>query len=276
MSKKRFGLIFVIMSLTGLSAPVKSMLGADGSEIVAEDYNYTVEDYIQDGLIGIWDAIENVGVGVHDASATKWVDLTGTHSSFSLASTMHWEDNALVGHAENRAVLMTGLANKYPHSNGPCTIEQVGVFGEGLSCKGFAIAQIRSNGDSEASVSAGTIASFPNTSRNFENYGIGMQFYFPWASGLTFEKRGLSGLIDYTMTCDGVTFSIYKEGFLKYSNRQCGKWSWTNSVLHILWTINGGTVGTENYIHCIRIYDRELSAEEVLHNNIVDRVRFGL
>ena len=31
--------------------------------------------YIQNGLVACWDGVENVGVGVHDASATVWKDL---------------------------------------------------------------------------------------------------------------------------------------------------------------------------------------------------------
>lgn len=33
--------------------------------------------YIQDGLIAMWDGIENAGFGVHDANATVWKDLVG-------------------------------------------------------------------------------------------------------------------------------------------------------------------------------------------------------
>ena len=37
----------------------------------------TARDYVQDGLIAMWDGIENAGWGVHDASATVWKDLIG-------------------------------------------------------------------------------------------------------------------------------------------------------------------------------------------------------
>lgn len=37
----------------------------------------TARDYIQNGLIAMWDGIENVGYGTHDDNATSWVDLTG-------------------------------------------------------------------------------------------------------------------------------------------------------------------------------------------------------
>lgn len=37
----------------------------------------TAKSYVQDGLIAMWDGIENAGWGVHDASATTVKDLTG-------------------------------------------------------------------------------------------------------------------------------------------------------------------------------------------------------
>ena len=39
----------------------------------------TARDYVQDGLIAMWDGIENAGWGVHDAAATTWKDLVGDY-----------------------------------------------------------------------------------------------------------------------------------------------------------------------------------------------------
>jgi hypothetical protein len=38
----------------------------------------TAKLYIQDGLVAMWDGIENTGWGTHDANATVWKDLVGT------------------------------------------------------------------------------------------------------------------------------------------------------------------------------------------------------
>ena len=37
----------------------------------------TARDYVQDGLVAMWDGIENAGWGEHDATATTWKDLVG-------------------------------------------------------------------------------------------------------------------------------------------------------------------------------------------------------
>ncbi|MBQ1429034.1 MAG: hypothetical protein IIZ06_05145, partial [Kiritimatiellae bacterium] len=44
----------------------------------------TARDYVQDGLVAMWDGIENAGWGQHDASATTWKDLTGNENDLSL------------------------------------------------------------------------------------------------------------------------------------------------------------------------------------------------
>ena len=38
----------------------------------------TAKSYVQDGLVAMWDGIENAGWGQHDANATVWKDLIGT------------------------------------------------------------------------------------------------------------------------------------------------------------------------------------------------------
>ena len=36
----------------------------------------TARDYVQNGLIAMWDGEWNAGLGVHDPNATTWVDLS--------------------------------------------------------------------------------------------------------------------------------------------------------------------------------------------------------
>ena len=52
------------------------ILGArTGAWAKAGDRLPTARDYVQDGLIAMWDGIENAGWGVHDPNATVWKDL---------------------------------------------------------------------------------------------------------------------------------------------------------------------------------------------------------
>ena len=38
---------------------------------------YTSADYVRDGLVACWDGKENAGSGVHNPSATTWLDVVG-------------------------------------------------------------------------------------------------------------------------------------------------------------------------------------------------------
>lgn len=46
----------------------------------------TARDYVQDGLIAMWDGIENAGYGVRDQNATVWKDLSGNGYDLTLTS----------------------------------------------------------------------------------------------------------------------------------------------------------------------------------------------
>ena len=54
----------------------------------------TAKDYVQDGLIAMWDGIENAGWGVHDPNATTWKDLTGNGNDLIVTKPGLWSDNA--------------------------------------------------------------------------------------------------------------------------------------------------------------------------------------
>ena len=71
------------------SLPLKTTKSADGLTIsftaaapaaieVTGDKGLPALVYVSNGLIGLWDARENVAPSVHDGLATKWYDLTGT------------------------------------------------------------------------------------------------------------------------------------------------------------------------------------------------------
>ena len=55
----------------------------------------TAKDYVQDGLIVMWDSIENVGWGVHDPSDRTWLDIVGG-KTIALPSATQVLDNKMV------------------------------------------------------------------------------------------------------------------------------------------------------------------------------------
>ena len=66
----------------------------------------SAKSYVQDGLVAMWDGIENAGWGVHDPNATVWKDLVG-NKDITLAGGI-FDANALIcsglqygGHNDN-------------------------------------------------------------------------------------------------------------------------------------------------------------------------------
>lgn len=237
----------------------------------------TAKDYVQDGLIAMWDGIENAGWGVHDPNATAWVDLTGNHSSVGTTSAdLSWgEDCLLFANTANMTTSLIALEQKYGHGNGPMTIEQTGVFADDMGSAGFAIVQFRSGGDQSAGVVAGAVVSLPVTSRD-DRYGTGKNAYFPWPTGLYNFGNVRGGDFIFSATTDGNTWGIYEKGALLFNNRNLGAWSWHNSTMRFLWATNSAGSKCNGKAYCIRLYSRALTAAEIAANYAIDKERFGL
>lgn len=70
-------------ALCSYSSPISSSLGARsifGSSKV--EVEYTASNYVQEGLIAIWDGIENAGYGLHDDNIEYWINLVGLGSDW--------------------------------------------------------------------------------------------------------------------------------------------------------------------------------------------------
>ena len=54
----------------------------------------TARDYVQGGLVAMWDGKENAGWGVHDATATTWKDLVGGNDFVNIGNGRFLDDSA--------------------------------------------------------------------------------------------------------------------------------------------------------------------------------------
>ena len=69
------GLLVALVASMGYASPVASANGADGIEWGDGAWEPTAVDYIQDGLVCMWDAIENLGYGETDLDSRIWYDV---------------------------------------------------------------------------------------------------------------------------------------------------------------------------------------------------------
>ena len=79
--------------------------------------------YVQDGLIGHLDAIENGGAGVHETAPSAWTDLTG-NQTFTLVNGSAFSADAWVGNS-NRYITATSPKALAALQNTAFTLEMV-------------------------------------------------------------------------------------------------------------------------------------------------------
>jgi len=206
----------------------------------------TAKSYIQDGLIAMWDGIENAGWGTHDPNATVWKDLVGDNDITLVGGV--FGDTALIcngtqygGYNDNvvNAVHIEIVANAKQYKK-RCWIAStgqslsnrysgfVGWYDRGL-CFGLY--------DTARSLTLGTAISYSfavNSNRTFEN------------NALVATESGKSDLTPQAQR--GICVVV---GGQKNNPLMCD-------------------------IHCIRIYSRALTDEEIAHNYKIDKERFNL
>ena len=64
-----------ICAIVSASIVKSNIAGRQSNIACAKDEGLSAKSYVQDGLAHQWDGIENVGYGIHDGSASTWIDL---------------------------------------------------------------------------------------------------------------------------------------------------------------------------------------------------------
>ena len=245
-----------------------------------------VSGYVQNGLIAHWDAIDNVGTGVHDASATTWKDLTGLHADMvfpngTLIGENYYDmaksgvSGGTGGYVTNIADIATALVNKN------CTVEIVCDFRSQVedgtifccyeSTASKRLLWVRSN--------AGAVAGADGC--------IGAVNYMA-ANGAFIEDRCSidKGVFNvprtYAFKCDSTQCRIYKNvldtgvgvpmhGLSGYDVNR----AWV--CIGRRYAATSPSAGVADMkIHALRIYNRVLSPAEIMINAKTDDSRFGL
>ena len=219
--------------------------------------------YIQDGLIGWWDGVENAGMGLHDSSTNRWVDLTGGGNDFLLpASGMKFEVNGL--HKTAAGVCATNRVR----ATDVLTIEE-------------AVSGIPSSGWVNA-VFLGR-----NQTITFRNEENGRRQYFFDNNNLKWNMAGQPDEVTVSVTYadkDGTKTgtAFYLNGALPDNGEIFGDgmyWTEADGFRNTM-TIGGrksdnGDTKIYGYtVHGLRFYDRQLTAGEVAYNHAVDLRRY--
>ena len=218
----------------------------------------TVPGYVQDGLVGHWDAIDNMGTGTHDPTATTWKDLVSGIAATKVGdAAITVEDNHYHFSGKGSYFLAT-IASFIDDmtANGGFTIEYVSSY-TSLSDLGIGVRM----GGSGMYYQGGNITYTVATGQrgSWKTPGAGTVF---------------TGTIVYEKDCAGATVRPHYNG----------RYDWGNPA--ITWTYNyvpdnnlnignfAGTHAAVGDIYAVRIYNRRLTADEVRTNRAVDARRF--
>ena len=213
--------------------------------------SYTVADYVQEGLIAMWDGIENVGVGTHDSDSVVWKDLVGD------------KDMLLY---RNSAFLSSCLSIddvSYACSQDPIT--SIGTIEVCLS---------RTDGNNDVCLlsldSAGG-----RQMRNFISW-YGNKIGFSETDSRTYVAMSCPKNWDVTtFTFVPVSGAVYSNGILKQNVSET--FYYTTAVNYGGVSLNPGGIDRQRICgnwYCIRVYDRVLSDDEIAFNTAIDYERF--
>lgn len=223
-------------------SPVRSMLGADGSEIIDGEMP-TAADYIQDGLIAMWDAIENVGWGRHDSYTLVWRDLVGTHDLHSDGKITSWGIDKSIIHGNAHGSGWIG--QNFEVGGQLCYDVCLGDFGNGAYVFG-------------APFSGGVR---PSVTRSFIIWGSGPSYM---------SNPRLPSNTNITVNFgDGVYLDSEKVAAIRGPASGI-----TSRPFGIGYYYTSMTVDME--VRCFRLYNRTLTPEEIAYNYSIDKMRFGL
>ena len=245
-------LVFLVSLIRLNASPVRSAVGykhismADGGGEVS----YSAKDYVQDGLVCLMDGIENVGLGEHDDEASFWVNLVNGGLSEAIGGRT-WNADGLntSGHLGLSWGSPTAVQDAEQNSR---TMEVV------FSTKESSAQAIL--------ISLGTRRVIGCTGNSI---GIGPYQAVPISSALD-ETLGVS--VTYPEGGNSPT-AAYVNGIL-VPERTGG--NFTNPVSNGIFVGGYYSKPFSGKVFCIRMYSRELTADEVAWNNRIDRARFGL
>jgi len=223
--------------------------------------------YVTDSLTHHWDAINNTGSG-HSSSATSWADLIGTLSFVANnGSLISWDADALVL-AGSSGQHLIGSANTTNASGR--TIEV--VFSTSTSQAATIVTPFyNSNSNTTKNEAYGKINLYSDDTFNVKGKS---ETAYVLPSGVS----GLSKLHSITGTFSGAA-TVSKV----YANAiAASKGSATHSLQGSAQKPSIGACPTgygypfTGKIHSIRIYNKQLSADEVAQNFAIDVARFNL
>lgn len=255
--EKNVGKITVYMEDKAGNASISTF---DVSSSLIEKNEYTTDDYVQDGLIAMYDGNNNTGLG-HDDTSKVWVDLSGNGHDGTIIGDINWNDDSLSFNGTTNAVALTRMDLK------DITMEIV-LVDEGSTNNVTYVANYETGGY--------------GLSRYLKN-GLTMEAYINSKVSFIYSKNAFVTNKKYSLSgsYSGNKLKLYELGVLQNQSDLSGSLGMPekNTVMMIganPYDKNPTEYYLKGKVYSVRIYNRALSDEEVKQNYTVDKVRFGL
>lgn len=227
--------------------------------------SYPVSKYVQDGLVVLFDAKDNVAPGVHDSESGVWVDLKGGHNVQLADGDVFSGDSFFLGNVQREClgdivagnadltvqfyaepVLVTGAKSHF------ISIPYLGSVGWGTGSSGTVMSHLPSEDATDYVYEWPSFTGFTGADSLKGVYRTYTCYFYP-------SPNNTRVPFYYDTTASGA-----KSGYWQGNKRG-------NSRLLTL----GAEEASEN-IRTIRIYNRRLSPVEIAQNCAVDKSRYGL
>ena len=245
---------------------VLSVCAAVAAAVVAQGAGdkFSTRDYVQNGLIAIYDGFENSlvnGVRMHKPDATKWDELMGNGESF-----VNPEGRQILTFLRDRVTLsgcvVTSLVSTLTTELGNRTLEVVFRTTKCTSTDLSAIYVAKTT-------QGGIYYQCPNTIRLCAEFYESKDKTFHWHQGSSAWDG--STLRTYSLVTDSSTGTLYSNGA-----SQSISFGGAHDVVQTQILSLGTAKAGNDFEYCsIRLYNRKLSSADLAANRAVDVARFN-
>lgn len=237
-----------------LSLPLRFVYG--------DAYQLNTGDYVADGLVAQWDAVENAGPDTHDPDATIWKDLTGNGLDWTInLSKANWTDKALVFPEAGQCGTMPNKSSN-DFKNKLSTIEFVYANEKSrhgvIFCPGF-------GAKSYLYTDANNHVGFYGESTTSKHYGCAVTLNTTNCFSAIYNRTGdiPTGVKSFLLNGSAGTIT--------------GMGDWWDGSLYVPFLggrSSDSKVNVKGRLCTLRIYNRELTAAEQDRNYRIDQYRF--
>lgn len=252
-------IIGVLEAALSMASPVKSNISSREISSEKPQQRLSAKDYIQDGLLCMYDGIENAGWGVHDNNIMIWKDLVGNRDLTVRSSGGSWSDNAFVcngttaGCSGNFSFNLENMTMECCISGLPTTYRALNFISTPASSQmNGGCAGIQVNGDTVFMTAHHRLVAAEKMS--ISSSGNNLKSFYQsrptvWVNGNIIPAQGEKSINNF--------------------GQYCVIGARMNDAYGRVYYPCAGT------IHVLRIYERKLTREEVLHNYRIDKSRFN-